>query len=261
MKKKWVISLLIISVIIIILSSYNIIKWFIDNNNTNDMIDNINYITDIEIVDDNINTQIIEENPYFDYINMNLIDVNFANLKDINNEVTGWIQVNGTNINYPFVQSNDNEYYLTHSFDKSLNNAGWVFMDFRNNIDNLDRNTIIYAHSRNNKTMFGSLNNVLNDDWYNNKDNHLIKISTESMNSLWQIFSVYVIPTTSDYLKISFNNNEEFMEFSNMLIERSKYSFNTTINENDLIITLSTCYNTNERLVVHAKLVKYSLKN
>lgn len=49
---------------------------------------------------------------------------NFNELKNINNDVKGWIKVNGTNINYPFVQSNNNKYYLTPTFDKSYNSAG-----------------------------------------------------------------------------------------------------------------------------------------
>ena len=55
---------------------------------------------------------------------MNMIDINFNELKKINNDVKGWIKVNGTNINYPFVQSSNNKYYLTHTFDKSYNLAG-----------------------------------------------------------------------------------------------------------------------------------------
>ena len=44
-----------------------------------------------------------------------MLNVDFSELKKINNNVKGWVQVNGTNINYPFVQSNNNKYYLTHS--------------------------------------------------------------------------------------------------------------------------------------------------
>ena len=66
-----------------------------------------------------------------------------------------------TNINYPVVQTNDNEYYLGRAFDKSKNDAGWVFMDYRNDVNNLSDNTIIYGHGRLDKTVFGSLKNAL----------------------------------------------------------------------------------------------------
>ena len=182
--------------------------------------------------------------------------VDFEELQKINPDVYAWIQIPGTNINYPFVQANDNKYYLTHSFDKSHNTSGWVFLDYRNNIQTLDKNTILYAHGRIDKTMFGTLKNILNNDWLTNTDNYIIKLSTEYENSLWQIFSAYHIPTTSDYLQINFENNEDFKNFANMLTERSQYNFNTTVNENDHILTLSTCYNSSEKMVIHAKLIK-----
>lgn len=70
------------------------------------------------------------------------------------------MKVNGTNINYHFVQANDNIYYLTHSFNKSYNAVGWVFLDYRNNNTN-NKNTIIYAHGRTNKTMFGVIIQII----------------------------------------------------------------------------------------------------
>ena len=78
---------------------------------------------------------------------MNLIDVDFTELKQTNSDVIGWIQVNGTNINYPFVQTNDNSYYLTHAFNKSYNDAGWVFLDYRNN-DTNNRNIVTDSSHR-----------------------------------------------------------------------------------------------------------------
>lgn len=244
-KLKWKNIILILMFLILFItlniSIYNIIKWKLDSNKTNE----------------EINT--IQENPYCDYIKMNMIDVNFDNLKKINSDVVGWIKVNGTNINYPFVQSKDNKYYLTHSFNKSYNNAGWVFLDYRNNNIN-NRNTIIYAHGRTDKTMFGTLRKVLNNGWINNTNNYVIKISTEKENSLWQIFSIYHIPTTNDYLQTEFKDEREYQRFLNILKNRSNHNFNTSITSNDTILTLSTCYNDSEKMVVHAKLIKKQKK-
>ena len=269
-KLKWknIILILIFLILFITLniSIYNIIKWKLDSNNTNEEINTIQENTNIEEVQDNKGTEIIKqaekiskENPYWDYIKMNMIDVNFDNLKKINSDVVGWIKVNGTNINYPFVQSKDNKYYLTHSFNKSYNNAGWVFLDYRNNNIN-NRNTIIYAHGRTDKTMFGTLRKVLNNGWINNTNNYVIKISTEKENSLWQIFSIYHIPTTNDYLQTEFKDEREYQRFLNILKNRSNHNFNTSITSNDTILTLSTCYNDSEKMVVHAKLIKKQKK-
>lgn len=261
---KNIILILIFLILFITLniSIYNIIKWKLDSNKTNEEINTIQENTNIEEVKDNKGTEIIKqakkipkENPYWDYIKMNMIDVNFDNLKKINSDVVGWIKVNGTNINYPFVQSKDNKYYLTHSFNKSYNNAGWVFLDYRNNNIN-NRNTIIYAHGRTDKTMFGTLRKVLNNGWINNTNNYVIKISTEKENSLWQIFSIYHIPTTNDYLQTEFKDEREYQRFLNILKNRSNHNFNTSITSNDTILTLSTCYNDSEKMVVHAKLIK-----
>ena len=206
------------------------------------------------------NKKIPKSNPYWNYIKMNMMDVKFNKLKEINDEVVGWIKVNGTNINYPFVKHTDNDYYLNKSFDKSYNEAGWVFMDYRNNEKEFDKNTILYAHGRYDNTMFGTLKNVLNNNWIKDSNNYIIKISTENENTLWQVFSVYHIKTTSDYLKINFNKEDEYKEFLNMLIKRSAYDFNTSIDENDKILTLSTCFNNSEKMVMHAKLIKKMTK-
>lgn len=269
-KLKWKNIILILMFLILFItlniSIYNIIKWKLDSNKTNEEINTIQENANIEEVKDNKGTEIIKqakkipkENPYWDYIKMNMIDVNFDNLKKINSDVVGWIKVNGTNINYPFVQSKDNKYYLTHSFSKSYNNAGWVFLDYRNNNIN-NRNTIIYAHGRTDKTMFGTLRKVLNNGWINNTNNYVIKISTEKENSLWQIFSIYHIPTTNDYLQTEFKDEREYQRFLNILKNRSNHNFNTSITSNDTILTLSTCYNDSEKMVVHAKLIKKQKK-
>ena len=267
-KCKNIIFILVIITFIVtlIISLFNIIKWKIDSNKTNEEITNIQENIDIKEVKDSENTEIIKpeeelskENPYWDYIKMNMINVDFKDLKAKNSDTIGWLKVNGTNINYPFVQGKDNKYYLTHSFNKSYNNAGWVFLDYRNNNTN-NKNTIIYAHGRNDKTMFGSLKNVLNNGWLNNTNNYVIKISTEFENSLWQIFSIYRIPTTSDYLQTDFNNDTEYQNFLNMLKNRSNHDFNTNVTYSDNILTLSTCYNNNDKMVVHAKLIKREAK-
>lgn len=269
-KLKWKNIILILMFLILFItlniSIYNIIKWKLDSNKTNEEINTIQENTNIEEVKDNKGTEIIKqakkipkENPYWDYIKMNMIDVNFDNLKKINSDVVGWIKVNGTNINYPFVQSKDNKYYLTHSFSKSYNNAGLVFLDYRNNNIN-NRNTIIYAHGRTDKTMFGTLRKVLNNGWINNTNNYVIKISTEKENSLWQIFSIYHIPTTNDYLQTEFKDEREYQRFLNILKNRSNHNFNTSITSNNTILTLSTCYNDSEKMVVHAKLIKKQKK-
>jgi sortase B len=236
----------------------NFIDWTTDNKVTSKQIDILENIEINEISTGTIVNSKIEEpeNIYWSYVKMNMIDVDISSLIKKNSDAKGWIQVNGTNINYPFVQANDNNYYLTHSFNKEYTKAGWIFLDFRNNINTFDKNTIIYGHSRKDKTMFGTLKYTLNNDWYKNTNNHLIKLSTESSNTLWQVFSVYHIKTENYYLTNSFDNDDDFEYFINTLKNRSLYNFNANVSKENNILTLSTCYNDTDKMVIHAKLIK-----
>lgn len=250
---------------VLIFSTYKVINWMSDNESTDKVIEKINENTTIEEVKDDENTEVVETptepeevSDYFYFISFPLIDVDFESLLKTNNETVGWINVNNTNINYPFVQGVNNTYYLTHSFDKSYNNAGWVYMDYRNNKEMDNKNTILYAHGRFDKTMFGSLYKTQYSSWYQDKSNHIIRVSTPSVNLSYQVFSVYKIEEESYYIKTSFSNDEEYSEFLNTIKSRSKYDFNVSLTSTDNIITLSTCANDKERYVVHAKLIKKS---
>lgn len=269
-KKKnttWIFVILCsIFISIIVFCLIKIFIWGKDNKDTSKVINDITNAVNVTLRDDDDNTELVndtneeETSDYWYYIKFPLIDVDITELKEKNSDTVGWINVNNTNINYPFVQTKDNSYYLNHSFDKKYNEAGWVFLDYRNSKNLNNKNTILYAHSRLDKTMFGSLSKVLKSSWYNNKDNHIIRLSTDTENTLWQIFSVYKIPEESYYITTNFNNNEEYNKFLNTIKQRSIHNFNTNLDTNDKILTLSTCYSDTERTVVHAKLIKRSPK-
>lgn len=266
--KKWNIFLLgiiFVSIMLILYSLINIGIWFWDNYNVMKQANQIEENTAFtEVVETNVtdNEKKIDEkelsdsDPYWNLIETNYLEVDFSNLISVNPEAMAWLCVAGTNINYPVVQHSDNEYYLNHSFNGSKNGAGWVFLDYRNSVENLDKNTIIYAHTRKDGSMFGSLKNILNSDWHENENNYVIKMSTKYANSIWQVFSVYRIPITSDYIQTNFSNDDMFLAFLNKIKARSIYDFKTTVSKNSHVLTLSTCYNTKERVVMHAKLIK-----
>lgn len=265
--KKWVlIFLILVFIVVLVYSLLKILFWFKDNMDMSSVIKEISENIEVEEVIDDGNTELVNEeedalSDYWYYITFPLINVDIGNLKVKNKDTVGWINVNNTNINYPFVLANDNNYYLNHSFDNSVNKAGWVFLDYRNDNNLSDKNNIIYAHSRLDKTMFGSLNDTLKYSWYSNKDNHIIKISTEKENTLWQIFSVYKIPVESYYITTNFLNDSAFEDFLDVIKKRSVFDFNTNLTKDDRILTLSTCYFDKERTVIHAKLIKRSLSN
>ena len=194
---------------------------------------------------------------YWNYMKTTMMSVDFSELKKINPDTKGWLYVNNTNVNYPFVQGGDNSYYLDHSFDGTYNVAGWLFADYKSNLNKFEKNTVIYGHGRVEEVMFGSLNNTLDESWYTNKENQIIKLSTEKKNTLWQIVSIYTIPSESYYLTHTFENDESYQTFLNTMLSRSIYDFGVDLNTSDKLLTLSTCLDFNgNRIVVQAKLIK-----
>ena len=265
--RKWVIVVFLIFFLSIFAVSINqVYQWLKDNKEIENISDDVVKDTKVKEKEDTENTENVnppdnKDNDYWNYIKMSLLEVNFNELLTKNPDTVGWIQVKGTNINYPIVQTTDNSYYLNHAFDGSKNEAGWVFMDYRNDSVNFNQNTIIYAHSRLTGSMFGSLKNILNSSWYTNKNNHIIRLSTPTENTMWQVFSVYTIPKESYYITPNFNSNEAYQEFLNTMKSRSEVEFSAEVNTNDKILTLSTCKdNFGNRVVMHAKLIKKELR-
>lgn len=268
--RKWVYKLgFVFSVIVFLIAIFGIFSWYKDNEKIEKLTKEINNkvtieekepepsLTEIINPPEEDTNDVVQKNDYWDYIKMDLLNVDFTELLKKNKDTVGWIKVNGTNINYPIVQSTDNNYYLKHAFDGSKNDAGWIYADYRNDMINFDKNTVIYGHGRYDTTMFGSLKNILESNWYNNKDNHIIKISTPNENTLWQVFSVYTIQAESYYLTTEFYSNEKYQTFINTLKSRSQVNFSAEVNINDKVLTLSTCKdNFGQRVVMHAKLIK-----
>ncbi len=233
-KIKLLTILEIILIIIIVITSVYIFFWIKDNNKNKNLLKTIEETITID-----------ESNNEINY------NIDFKKLREINPHTVGWIKVDGTNINYSVVQAQDNEYYLNHTFDNSYNSAGWIFMDCANKLDGTDKNIVIYGHNRKDGSMFGSLNNILNEDWINK--NKEVLFFTEQETSKYEIFSVYEIKNEDYYIKTQFRD-EEFSEFIKTIKDRSIYNLNVDVKETDSILTLSTCgSNSKYRLVLHAK--------
>ena len=257
-------SFTILCLIIIIFSLTTILKWIHDNSKIRQINEEIN--KDIKIEKNSnqgvlVNPPTKKDDSYYYYAKMPFYEVNFSILKEKNSDTVGFIHIRNTNINYPIVQSLDNSYYLNHSFDKTENKAGWIFMDFRNDIDNLTDNTIIYGHSRLDGSMFGSLKETLLYKWQNNRDNYAIFISTPKENMIFQIFSIYTIRSEGYYIITSFSSTTKKEKWLSTMKSRNTSSINAKVNAKDKILTLSTCQNNQGgRIVIHAKLIKKQSK-
>ena len=211
----------------------------------------------IDEIDDTSYTEvIIKPNNEKEYVNRYETIVNINKTYEINSDVVAWLKVNNTKINYPVVKTTNNSYYLNHDIYKEKTPSGWVFMDYRNNSKELDKNTIIYAHALKTGYMFGELHKFMNSYFRSNKENLVISFDLVDKSMNWKVFSSYKVSDEVDYLRTSFSNDESFMSYVNDVKKRSSYNYNVEVNQNSKIITLSTCSGKNRRLVVHAVLVE-----
>ena len=240
--KKVILNIIIYIILlsVLIYSGIKIFKWYKDKTNNNKIAEQIKST----VIDEGKN----EDESKEEYT------VDFNKLKEQNNETVAWIKVNSTNVEYPVVKTTNNSFYLNHSFDKSKNSGGWIFADYKNKFDNTDKNIVIYGHNMRDGSMFGSMKNILNSDWYENEENTNITLSTENEKYIYKVFSVYKIESEDYYIKTEFSNENEFEKFIHTLKKRSIKNFNIDISKEDSILTLSTCANNNKyRVVLHAK--------
>lgn len=199
-----------------------------------------------EVVIENPDTNEVDTAPLFDW----------EKLKEINGDFVGWIRLDDSTVDYPFVQGTDNEYYLRHLFDGTYNNSGCVFMDVNNNRDFSDKNTILYAHNMKNGTMFASIEKYKDASYY---DGHkVIHIYTEA--ATYDVYPVAGIVTDGqdDYVRTFFNDDNDFMSYVNRFVSSSTFTSEQSIESTDRIVMLSTCnYDRSDgRYVLIGKLVQ-----
>ncbi|MDY0393399.1 class B sortase [Virgibacillus halophilus] len=182
----------------------------------------------------------------------------FDPLQQLNTDIVGWIEMEGTMINYPILQADDNTFYLYRNYKKQDSIAGSIFLDYRNDISETNRNWIVYGHRMKDGSMFGQLKKWLNDDFF--KRNHEIYLDTLYDSYDAEIFSVYQTSTDFYYIETDFDNEASFQNYIDEIEKKSLFHSDTEVTAEDSIITLSTCdYGVDPdkgRLVVHAKLKK-----
>lgn len=182
----------------------------------------------------------------------------FASLQKVNDDFVGWITIENTQINYPVVQADDNEYYLDKNFEKQNTLSGSIFIDFRNKLTEENKNIILYGHRMKDGTMFGELNKFLNADFF--VSSPTIQFETLEKNYHLEVFSTYLTTTDFNYIQTDFSNDDEYVEFLQQLYDRSVYKKQVELTPNTKIVTFSTCdYSLDSedgRLVVHAIVVE-----
>lgn len=197
-------------------------------------------------------------------------NIDWKKLKKINEEIVGWIRINNTKVDYPVLwhKSDDrtSQYYLKHNYTGGYDEWGSIFIDYRCEKGTDSQNVVLHGHHMQDNSMFGDLlkygGTTGNLDFY--KKSPTIKFYTPEENGIYKIISVFKTNTLSshgeffNYMIGDFQNEKDFMNYVYNVRVRSLINCPVDVNEDDEIITLSTCsYEfTNFRTVIVARKVR-----
>ncbi len=230
MKKKFIniiyyvaIAVFVISLILLI---FSVKDYFTNRKSYNDLCHDYGPTISSEPINEE-NSEISIEN-----------NVNFPSLEKINSHCVGWITIPNTNINYPIVKNDDNEYYLNHNFEKSENKGGAIFMDYRLKEDFSNFNTILYGHNMKDGSMFADVNKYKEEDFF--KENPYLIIYLPGSCYKVDIVSIYVDKDSSEAYTLSFDDTKK-SNFIKYIKDKSFFQSPIEPNNSDKILTLSTC--------------------
>lgn len=204
----------------------------------------------------NISEKLIEYNKADNSYEKIRVEKEEENLYDKYEDYRGWIKIDNTNINYPIVQGKDNSFYLDKDINKNYLSSGSIFMNYLNHGFN-DENTVLFGHHMRNKTMFAQLKKYKEKEFFYGDNDIVIEVENDKVLK-YKVFSAYVTDAKDNYIKTNFDDKAQYKEFLEDIKNKSLYKSDIDVNENDKIITLSTCsYEFNDaRMVVHGKLLK-----
>ena len=184
------------------------------------------------------------------------VNPKFEEYLKINNDVVGYIEIEGTNIDYPVLYNGDNDYYLSHNIYKQPDKYGAVFMDMTSRgAMILEKNTIIHGHNFYDGELFHHLESFKKKDFFDYYK--IIKFDNLYSDMEWEVFSVYVINEDEYFLQTEFLTHEDYLAYIEMTKSVSIYWRDYIPVENDHILTLHTCSGEfkNAHTIVHAKLI------
>lgn len=179
--------------------------------------------------------QAVYIDPYADALR----SMDFTALREVNDDVLGWILIPNTVISYPLLQGEDNQYYLTHTWKKWTSAVGAIFMDSQNNPDLTDFNTIVYGHRMNNGSMFASLKNYKQQSYW--KAHPCVYITGDHGSYKYDIFAAYEVSTQGITYQLGFSGDADKQEFLDACMAQSVIDTGIVPTMHDRILTLSTC--------------------
>ncbi|MBE6049682.1 MAG: class B sortase [Clostridium sp.] len=181
----------------------------------------------------------------------------YDSLLAMNSDFKAWIYIPNTEISYPVVQTDNNDYYLKHNFKKENNSGGAIFISSNNREPFVEKNTIMHGHHMRDGSMFASLMKFKEEDFAKGTP---IYINTKDELLQYEVFSVFYETANNDSYQSGFTNDDQYLDYLNNLKGKSLFDLGKNLIKDDKIITLSTCdYDVDDgRLLVCARLVSMS---
>ena len=187
----------------------------------------------------------------------------YKTLYEKNKKLIGWLKIDDTNIDYPVMQTSNNEYYLDHNFNQEYDKNGSIFMDFECSAYPRSTNLILYGHHMKSGNMFGNLQKYAKESY--GKEHALIQFDTIYEKATYQVMYVFRSQVYKEddvvfkyYQFIDANSEAEFNYYMDEMAKLSLYETGVTANYGDSLLTLSTCDHSQEdgRFVVVAKRIR-----
>lgn len=180
--------------------------------------------------------------------------IDFASLSGINSDIIAWIYFENTDISYPVVQGEDDDYYLHHGFDREENVCGCIFMDTKSLPDFGSDNSFLYGHNMKDKSMFARLNQYAEESFYQENKSFLIYTPTETRR--YEVFSCYPTRLDSNSFAYDFETPAAYADWLNAVREKSLYDTGIVPDASQKTVTLMTCTpkGSSYRFLVHARL-------
>lgn len=167
------------------------------------------------------------------------IQIDWNALHSVNPEIIAWVYIPGTQINYPVAQGKDNNYYLGYNVDGTQNSSGSIFMEMNNNPDFSDQNSVLYGHNMKDGSMFAGLHDYQDAVFF--QSHPYIYIYTPGSEKRYNIFSAYETDAVSDSYMLTFADERDFMTYVQGAQKKSSLQTAVQVDENDKLLTLSTC--------------------
>ena len=168
-----------------------------------------------------------------------LLEIDLAALREVNEDVIGWIRIPDTPIDYPLLQWTDNQFYLKHTWKQVANGSGSIFMEWQNSPDFSDFNTIIYGHNMTSGLMFGTLRNYRNRAYWEQHPCFYIVCDRGVLR--YDIFAAHRAGIDTIIYGLELDTVEKWTRFIRFATDYASYDTGIVPGAEDSIVTLSTC--------------------